>query len=316
MALDLQPKVKNRVIPALLLVQVLFGLWHVVGSAVLDHLSPTALIGFRVYLSIPILLLMAGVWKRPLPTKRDVLHLMALGAIIIPGNQILYAEGLFRAGPINASVLLMLAPVFTLALALILKHEKFSWQGSLGIALAFIGALGLAELDQFALAPETTTGNLLLMAAALCYAFYLVMAKGAFQRVGFLPGVAWVFLAGGIWASPWTVPAVMEVPWTELPPEVIAMLTFVILGPTLGTYGLNAYALEKAPSSLVGVFITLQPVIAITLAGTLLDMELKVSTLLWGLPVLAGVILSSLSPSRMTQPESPSEPADSVETSV
>ena len=27
------------------------------------------------------------------------------------------------------------------------------------------------------------------------------------------------------------------------------MLAFVILGPTLGTYGLNAFALERAPSS-------------------------------------------------------------------
>ena len=118
--------------------------------------------------------------------------------------------------------------------------------------------------------------------------------------MGFLPGVAWVFLAGGIWASPWTVPAIMEVPWTALPTEVIAMLAFVILGPTLGTYGLNAFALERAPSSLVGVFITLQPVIAITLAATLMGMELKLNTLLWGLPVLAGVILSALAPSKTT----------------
>ena len=307
---------KSRVISALLLVQVLFGLWHVVGSAVLQHLSPPALIGFRVYVSTPILLLLAGVWRNKLPKPKDLAALFLLGGLIIPGNQLLYAQGLFLAGPVNASVLLMLAPVFTLILALSLGHERFSWFRSIGIGLALIGALGLVELERFSEASDTTIGNLILMAAAFCYATYLVGAKGVFRRVGFLPGVAWVFLAGGILAGPWTIPELTVVEWAELPDTVLWMLGFVIAGPTLGTYALNAYALEHAPSSLVGVFITLQPVIAISLAGPVLGEDIKLVTLMWAIPVVVGVILTSLSSGETPEPEQTSGLEESLETEL
>ena len=151
------------------------------------------------------------------------------------------------------------------------------------------------------------------MAAAFCYAAYLVGARGVFRRVGFLPGVAWVFLAGGILAGPWTIPELSAVQWVELPDSVLWMLAFVIAGPTLGTYALNAFALEHAPSSLVGVFITLQPVIAISLAGPLLGEEIRMVTLMWGIPVVAGVILTSLSSGETLEPEQTSDPEETLE---
>jgi drug/metabolite transporter (DMT)-like permease len=305
---------KTNVLMALLMVQVLFGFWHVVGSAVLQHMEPSALIGFRVFLSAPILLLLAKAWKRPLPSLRDAGHILVLGLFIIPGNQILYAEGLQRAGPINASVLLLLAPVFTLILALLLRNESFSWPRSIGIVMALVGALGLAELNQFEWVHEKTLGNLLLIGAATCYAVYLVLARDLFLRIGFLAGVGWVFLAGAFLSFPWTGPAVASVGWTALPESVLWMLLFVILGPTLGTYGLNAYALQRAPSSMVGVFITLQPVIAISAAWFFLDMKPSANALLWGIPIIAGVAISSLNPGKRSEPPDASPPEEAVAT--
>ena len=97
------------------------------------------------------------------------------------------------------------------------------------------------------------------------------------------------------------------VPWFSLGEPVWWMLLFITLGPTLGTYALNAYALERAPSSIVGAFITLQPVIAITLSFVFLDIQLKPQTLLWGGPVILGVLLCSLS-STQKRPHGDSSP--------
>ena len=58
-----------RVHAALVLVQILFGLWPVAGSAVMQHMSPAALIGFRLMLGAPLLALAAGLpWQ---PAEHD-----------------------------------------------------------------------------------------------------------------------------------------------------------------------------------------------------------------------------------------------------
>ena len=94
----------KKVVLALLVVQLLFGLWHLVGSAALKTLSPEALIGFRAFVSTPLLFWMARGRGLRMPRGREWPLLIALGVLIIPGNQLLYANGLALAGPPNASV--------------------------------------------------------------------------------------------------------------------------------------------------------------------------------------------------------------------
>src|SRR5690606_9318311 len=115
----------RRVHLALITVQVLFGLWPVAGSAVLGVLSPQALIGFRLFLGAPCLLLVArlSAARGPRVTRADLPTLFGLAILGITANQILFVEGLKRAGPINASVLLLIIPAVTLLVATVLGRE-------------------------------------------------------------------------------------------------------------------------------------------------------------------------------------------------
>ena len=195
----------KKVVLALLVVQLLFGLWHLVGSAALKTLSPEALIGFRAFVSTPLLFWMARGRGLRMPRGREWPLLIALGVLIIPGNQLLYANGLALAGPLNASVLIMLTPIFTLVGVLLIGQERFSWRKVLGILLAFSGAMGVIGIGQFA-TTGAGWGNVLLVAAAAAYGCYLIVGRAVFPSIGFLPGIAWVFLLGGIASSPWTLP--------------------------------------------------------------------------------------------------------------
>ncbi|MCC6214337.1 MAG: DMT family transporter [Polyangiaceae bacterium] len=277
---------------ALLTVQILFGLWPVAGTVVLAYMRPPALIGFRLVLGAPILAVAAGLPFRPLPPARDLGLLAVAAALGISINQLLFAEGLSRSDPVSAAVAILLLTPFTLAIAIAARRERARARRLVGVAIAAAGALVLVRVERLDLADDKLVGNLLLVVNVLAYASFLVLARPVFQRVGALPGMAWCFVFGALEALPLTGPALLGVDWVELPPRVHLTLAFILAGPTLGTYLLNAWALRRAESSLVAVYTNLQPAIAALSAWVVFGTLPEARTLLAAIVILGGITLS------------------------
>jgi drug/metabolite transporter (DMT)-like permease len=81
--------------------------------------------------------------------------------------------------------------------------------------------------------------------------------------------------------------------WQAVPLVAWLSLAFVIVGPTVVAYLLNAWALGRADSSLVAIYTYLQPFIAAILAAVFLAETLRPAAILAGLLIFAGVFLSS-----------------------
>ena len=75
-----------------------------------------------------------------------------------------------------------------------------------------------------------------------------------------------MFVFGALEAAPLTVLDMTRVRWLELPAGTHASLVFILLGATIATYLLNAYALRRVESSTVAVYVYVQPVIAVIAA--------------------------------------------------
>ncbi len=253
---------RARVHLALLTVQILFGLWPVAGASLLHYISPAALVGVRLALGAPLLAAVAGLHRAPLPAPRDVAALAGLGALGISVNQLLFVGGLARSGPVNASVAVLLIPPFTVGAALLLRREPPRPMRILGVLIALVGGAVLVGAERFDGSSARAVGNLMLVANTASYGFYLVLARGTIARLGALRTVAWVMLLGALEALPFTLGPTIAAPWTTLPPSAWGSVAFVVLGPTVLTYLLNAWALARADSSLVAAYVYAQPPIA------------------------------------------------------
>ena len=188
---------------ALIGVQICFGLWPTFGKLAMTEIAPPAIVGFRCVLAAPLLLWMA--WKlerKPIPPRRELFALAGLGFVGVSLNQLLFIEGLRLAGPINAVILVIVIPVMSLAAAMLLRLEQFSWRRTVCIAVAVAGVRVLVRVESFDVSGRTTTGYLLLVGNATAYAVYLVWAKPVFARVGGVTSVAWVFVFGALFALP------------------------------------------------------------------------------------------------------------------
>jgi len=73
---------------------------------------------------------------------------------------------------------------------------------------------------------------------------------------------------------------------------------FVVLGTTCLTYLLNTYALRHLSASTIGVFVYLQPVIAIVYAILSGADQLTLTKILAGIAVFAGVFMVTKNPAR------------------
>jgi len=275
------------------LVQILFGLWPVAGAAVLELMEPPALIGFRLMLGAPLLALVANLFFEKPPPRSDLVRLAVLGGLGISINQLLFAEGLARAGPINASLSILLLPAITLVIAVIARLERPRPIQLAGVAIAFAGAALLLRIERFDFGDRIVVGNLMLIANITAYAIYIVGARPVVTRLGTLRTMAWVFVFGALEAAPLTLPAMSRVRWLSLPAWALGSLAFILIGATLATYLLNAYALKRLESSKVAIYVYVQPIVASIAGWIFLGVLPTVRTLVAGAVIVVGVALST-----------------------
>ena len=284
---------RARVHAALVSVQLLFALWPVAGASLLQHMTPAALIGIRLALGAPILALLAGLHRERPPALPDLARLAGLAALGVSINQLLFVGGLARSGPINATVAVLLIPPFTAGAALLLGREKPRWQRLAGVAIALAGSAVLVGAERFDASNTRLVGNAMLVANTASYALYLVLAGRTIAKLGSLRTVAWVMLLGAVEALPFTLGPSLAVDWLALPVSAAGSIVFVVLGPTVGAYFLNAWALSRAESSLVATYVYAQPPIAALASWWLLGVLPTGRVMVAGAIIVVGLALAT-----------------------
>ena len=173
-----------------------------------------------------------------------------------------------------------------LVFAWLLRFERPDLMRGCGVAVA---AGGLAIMLTGQLQADWRTGNLITFVNALSFGCFLVVSRPLYRRVHPYAGTAVIFAFGTLAilaAVGWRIPTV---DWLALPWWAWAAMAYGILGATVGTYALNAFALRHADASVVGFFIFLQPLIAIAVSalggGEQLDWRFALAAMLVALGV-------------------------------
>jgi drug/metabolite transporter (DMT)-like permease len=289
---------------ALLVVQLLFAGFAVVGKVVLATVPPLAVAGARILGATPLLFLMALRSGRWLPDRRDLSRLALLGLLGVTANQVLFILGLARTSATNASILMLSIPVFTVAVSAMLLGERPSAGRLAGVALAVAGALALLHPGRMTLAPGTAVGNALILTNCLAYAFFLVLQRPLLRRLPWTTVIAWAFLFGGVFTLP--------LAWRDLGrlltarPGVAVWLgiAYIVLVATFLGYALNTWAVHRSSTALVAAYTTLQPFFAAALSIAFLGERLGWEEVVGFVLIAAGLSLVS-----GVRPEAPGEAA-------
>ncbi|HEU4561045.1 MAG TPA: DMT family transporter, partial [Longimicrobium sp.] len=120
------------------------------------------------------------------------------------------------------------------------------------------------------------------------YSIYLVISRGLLRKYDALTVITWVFTFGAIGMVPWgIVPLARQI--GNVSAAGWACIAFIILLPTVAAYWLNVYALKRVESSVVSVFVYLQPVLTAMIAIPVLGEEVSPRLIPAALLIFAGV---------------------------
>ncbi|RLD26696.1 MAG: EamA/RhaT family transporter [Bacteroidetes bacterium] len=254
---------------AALIATSIYGLNHTIAKGLMPtYIKPFGFIFLRV-LGAAILFWVIGIWgpKERIDNKDwKRIFLCALFGMVI--NMLVFFKGLSLSTPINGSIIITISPIFIFLISAFFIKEKITLIKYFGIGLGFSGALALILFSNEIRhdAPNITLGNILFVVNSISYGIYLIIVKPLTLKYHPYTLMKWIFLVAVIINLPITITEFVEVEWTSLPFEAIWKLIFVVVGTTFLTYLLNVFALKELKASTVGIFMYLQPPIAIVFA--------------------------------------------------
>lgn len=296
-----------RAVVALLGVQLLFGTHYSAAREITAHLDPIAWTTIRQFGGAALLIGAALVLRRSWPRAGwGRLSVLALLGVVL--NQLLFNAGIQRSTAVHGALVMATVPAQTLALGVLLKQEALTRRKLISVALGALGIAALFEVDELAVGTgswlrtrdgtaaarfsETVLcGDLLMLLNAGAYSLFIALSKRVSQTIDPLTLSAAIYLCALPMIGVVGAPAVLALDLAAVPGHVWLLAALVIVGPTALAYLLNLYALRRLQTSLVGLFINVQFVIAAVTAAMWHDERLDLRTAAAALAVLAGLSL-------------------------
>jgi drug/metabolite transporter (DMT)-like permease len=279
----------------------IYGINHTLAKGLMpNYVQPLGFIFLRVT-GAAILFWLIGLFVKPEKIqKHDWPRLIAASVFGMVINMLLFFKGLSLSTPINSSGIVTLSPILVFILSAVLIRERLT---VLKICGAFIGLAGAIALVIFgknttANAPNIPLGNALIMINALSFGLYLIVVRPLTTKYHPFTLMKWLFLTAVVINFPITIREFSEIKWLELPFSAIWRMGFVVVGTTFLTYLLNTYALRQLSASTIGVFVYLQPVIAIAYAVIVGVDEMNSLKIMAASLVFVGVFMVSKNPAR------------------
>ncbi len=279
---------------AMIAVQFFFASLTVVAKFVLPSVPAPGIVFFRVTLSsLAFALLQRRFVGERVRDRHDLVKLAGLALLGVMTNQLLFLEGVKRTTAINTNILVTTVPVFTLAIALLLGRERLTWPKASGIGLAALGALYLIGPDRISLDPTMALGNALVACNTASYAAYLVLSKDLLERYHPMTVVTYVFLFGGAFLTPVGIVALRHVDLTALPAPTLLGLGYIVVFSSFLAYYLSIWALRRTASSLIAMYVYLQPVMTVAAAPLVLGERLTGRAAAAAVVIFVGLALAT-----------------------
>ena len=260
------------------------------------RIDPAALGALRF--GVAFFLLLPLVMLRPAGTRwpsfKDAPSTIALGLLFFGLFPFLMNASLVYTTAARGALALSTLPLLTMLVAAALGVERLTARKSFGVLIA-MGGVAIALMTNLADAPaQAWRGDLLMLSASLCMAFYSIWSRPIIRRCGPVPFTSLAMAAGAI-----ALAVVAATRGGFDGPQWFAIAYVGVVGGAISFF-LWAFALERTTPTLVTISMTVSPVTATCVGALLLGESIQSNVVVGIAAVLIGVGVAATSGRRVT----------------
>jgi drug/metabolite transporter (DMT)-like permease len=274
---------------------IVWGASFIATKVALQDASPITIVWLRFLMGVVILGMVVAFRKQfALPAKKEWGYFALLGFLGITFHQWLQSNALQTSEAGTTAWIVSTTPVFMAVLGWFLLKERLGWTKNLGILLAFVGVLiviSKGNLGSLSVAKFGAAGDVLILISAINWAVFSVLSRPGLKSHSASLMMFLLMVFGWLFTTLifLTTGGLREIP-------SITLNSWMALG-FLGVFcsGL-AYvawydALKALTTAETGVFLYLEPLVAVVVAFFVLGEAITLASLLGGAVILFGVWL-------------------------
>jgi drug/metabolite transporter (DMT)-like permease len=274
---------------------VVWGASFIATKLALRELAPVVVIWLRFGIGLVVLgWFVARRKELALPAVRELGFFAFLGFLGITFHQWLQVTGLVTAQATTTAWIITTIPIFIAILGRFMLREKLGWDRIGGIFLATLGVLLVVshgDLQSVLLGRFGTHGDFLVLISAVNWAVFSVLSRKALKNHPAIQMLFYVMVFGWIFTTIWLTSTQHFAEILSLSFQGWSSIFFLGILCTGIAYIFWFDALKELSASQVGSFLYIEPLVAVVVAGLVLQEPLFLAAFLGGVLILAGVWL-------------------------
>ena len=257
------------------------------------YFHPIAFNALRFAISSITMLTILRLRKEDVTVERaDWRGVLWLGFLANTAYPFVFVLGLDRTKAGNAALLMALTPIFAFLIGVAMKKEHFSSGVLTGIILSFSGTATIVLMGRSEVSfTDSWTGDLLMIAAAFCWALQSVESTRLLPKYGPIRLTVFSMVAGTLVMTPLSMPWLLTQNWQAIPIMAWLGLAYSALLSITYAYFVWAFAINAIGVAHTSVFNNVTPIIALFAGWLLLSEEPSVAQLAGVVLVLVGVFM-------------------------
>lgn len=285
---------------SLLVGMVAFGGTWPAGKVAADHIAPATIATARFASAAVLLWLWARVAGRPVgrPARSDLRLVFALGFTVVFAYNLFFLYGLRHAPAADGSVLVPgLIPIATTLLTWRFFGERPSRRAGLGLAVALAGLVVVAD-PAAGVASGRLAGDALFVGASVSWAVYTLAGRAATARFGSVNANIYATAAGSLMLLPFSF---LGGGWSgaaRASASAWGGVAYLAVGGTVLGFVLFYEGVRLIGAARASSFALLVPIFGVVSSVLVLGEHLRLSLVLGGAVVLAGLWIAESARSR------------------
>lgn len=223
--------------------------------------------------------------------RRDVIPVLGLGALGFGVYQILWSTALQDIPAGDSALLIAATPVMTALLAVRSGADTLTRTKLVGGVVSF-GGVAVVIASGAGLALTSLAGDVLTLAAALCWSIYTAFGTPILRRHSPLRTTAWAMVGGSIVLAVPGVAQAVGMDWALIDVDAWAGLAFSAFVPAGIANVIVFAAIRLLGPTRITAYQFLVPFIAVLMAAAFLSEPVRIEQVLGGVIIVLGVALT------------------------